>query len=75
VLLAAFAPAAGHAAIRFTGVNLAGAEFGVGNGSVNLPGTYGTHYTYPTAAEANYFIGKGMNTFRVPFRWERLQRS
>jgi len=64
-----------HAAIRFTGVNLAGAEFGVSNGNVNLPGIYGTHYTYPTAAEVDYFVGKGMNTFRVPFRWERLQQS
>jgi endoglucanase len=63
------------AKIRFTGVNLAGAEFGVSNGNVNLPGTYGTHYTYPTAAEASYFVTKGLNTFRVPFRWERLQRS
>lgn len=60
-----------RAAIRFTGVNLSGAEFGVGS----LPGTYGTHYTYPTTAEINYFVGKGMNTFRLPIRWERLQRS
>ena len=73
--LAALREQACHAAIRFTGVNLAGAEFGVSNGNVNLPGTYGSHYTYPTAAEASYFVGKGMNTFRVPFRWERLQRS
>ncbi|MGD9634663.1 MAG: cellulase family glycosylhydrolase [Pirellulales bacterium] len=60
-----------RAAIRYTGVNLSGAEFGVGS----LPGTYGTHYTYPTTAEINYFVGKGMNTFRLPIRWERLQRS
>jgi endoglucanase len=58
-------------ALSFTGVNLAGAEFGE---SV-LPGTYNTHYTYPTIAEVNYFVGKGMNTFRLPFRWERLQRT
>jgi endoglucanase len=60
-----------RAAIRFTGVNLSGAEFGAGS----LPGNFGTHYTYPTAAEINYFVGKGMNTFRLPIRWERLQRS
>ena len=59
------------AAIRFTGVNLSGAEFGVGS----LPGNFGSHYTYPTSAEVNYFVGKGMNTFRLPIRWERLQRS
>jgi endoglucanase len=63
------------AQLRFTGVNLFGAEFGVRNGDVNLPGNYNQHYTYPTAAEVNYFVGKGMNTFRLPFRWERLQRS
>ncbi len=63
------------AAIRFTGVNLYGAEFGVWEGHVSLPGAYGTDYIYPTTAEINYFVGKGMNTFRLPFRWERLQPS
>lgn len=57
--------------IRFTGVNLFGAEFG----ERNLPGNFGRDYTYPTATEADYFLGEGMNTFRLPFRWERLQRS
>ena len=60
-----------HAQIRYTGTNLAGAEFG----DTVLPGTFGTNYTYPTNAEVDYFVGKGMNTFRVPFRWERLQQS
>jgi len=55
-------------AVSFTGVNLAGAEFGS-----QLPGTYNSTYTYPTTAEINYFVGKGLNTFRVPFRWERVQ--
>jgi endoglucanase len=58
-------------ALTYTGVNLAGADFGEGS----LPGTFGIHYTYPTAAEVDYFIDKGMNTFRLPFRWERLQQS
>lgn len=53
------------------GVNLAGAEFG----DANLPGIYNVHYTYPTAAEIDYFVRKGMKVFRVPFRWERLQRA
>lgn len=69
------APARCDAAIRWTGVNLAGAEFGVSNNNVHLPGTYNTDYTYPTNAEVNYFVGKGMNVFRVPFRWERVQRT
>ncbi len=52
------------------GVNLAGAEFGN-----NIPGTPGTDYEYPTHAEVDYFVGKGLTTFRIPFRWERLQRE
>lgn len=52
------------------GVNLAGAEFGS-----NIPGTPGADYAYPTHAEVDYFLGKGLTTFRIPFRWERLQRS
>jgi endoglucanase len=58
-----------ESAILYTGVNLAGAEFG----ESNLPGIYNTHYTYPRANEVDYFLAKGMNTFRLPFRWERLQ--
>jgi endoglucanase len=57
--------------VKLTGVNLAGAEFGENN----LPGIYNQHYTYPTRAEVDYFISKGMNTFRLPFRWERLQHE
>ena len=61
-----------QAQLSYTGVDLSGAEFG------NIPtpgntGVYGTDYTYPTDAEVDYFISKGMNTFRLPFRWERLQ--
>jgi endoglucanase len=50
------------------GVNLAGADFGE-----ELPGIYDQTYTYPTHEEVDYFVGKGMNVFRVPLRWERLQ--
>lgn len=57
--------------LSYTGVSLAGADFGE---SV-LPGSYNTNYTYPTTAEIDYFLNKGLNTFRIPFRWERLQRS
>lgn len=59
-----------QSSLLYTGVNLSGAEFGT-----KLPGQFGVDYTYPTNAEVDYFIGKGMNTFRVPFRWERLQRT
>uniref|UniRef100_UPI004055D26D glycoside hydrolase family 5 protein n=1 Tax=Candidatus Electrothrix sp. TaxID=2170559 RepID=UPI004055D26D len=64
-----------HARMKYKGVNLAGAEFGVWDDNVNLPGVYGTHYIYPTSAEVDYYMSKGMNTFRLPFRWERLQHS
>ena len=47
-------------ALPMVGVNLAGAEF-----------DHGTFW--PTSQEVEYFFGKGMNTIRVPFRWERLQ--
>lgn len=53
----------------FHGVNLAGLDFG-GN---NLPGVYNKDYTSPTNAEFDYYVGKGMNVFRLPFLWERLQ--
>ena len=48
-------PAGAHAAVHYTGVNLFGAEFGVSNGNVNLPGTYGTHYTYPTWWQSDFY--------------------
>src|SRR5258705_4004360 len=72
--LAATAPAQSPSPGKtlYTGVNLAGAEFGPTPTPGNL-GTYGSQYLYPTSAEVDYFIGKGMDTFRLPFRWERLQ--
>jgi endoglucanase len=69
VALMLAAPCVFPAGVRFAGVNLAGAEFG----DSNLPGTYNRDYTYPTTAEVDYFLSKGMNLIRLPFRWERLQ--
>ena len=40
-----------------------------------MPRIFDQDYTYPTTDEVNYFVGKGMNVFRIPFRWERLQQS
>ena len=57
------------------GINLAGAEFA----ESSLPGTHGKEYMYPDGRYAtgytspSYFVQKGMNVFRLPFRWERLQ--
>lgn len=60
-----------RADIKYAGVNLSGAEFGQNN----LPGVFGTDYTWPTSAEITYYKSKGMNFLRLPFRWERLQRT
>lgn len=72
VLLCAGAALAGP--LPYRGVNLSSAEFG----EHNLPGTHGTDYIYPDPAYTNYttldyYLAKGMTTFRLPFRWERLQ--
>ncbi len=60
-----------RADIQYAGVNLSGADFG----QQNLPGTFGVDYTWPTSAEITYYRSKGMNVLRLPFRWERLQRT
>lgn len=68
---APFAVSTGNS-LQYTGVNLAGAEFG----ESTMPGVYNTHYTYPTVDEISYFVStKKMNIIRVPFRWERIQRT
>jgi endoglucanase len=64
------AAASSDGALRFTGVNIAGAEFGRA-----IPGKAGKDYFYPSNATIDYFASKGMNIIRVPFRWERLQRK
>ena len=56
--------------LPFTGVSLAGAEFGpVEPGKL----VYGKSYIYPDAREVVYFASKGMNVFRIPFHWEAMQ--
>jgi len=62
-------------ALEFYGVNLAGADFGTDQNGSGLPGNFGTQYTYPNQDEVDYFQGKNFNLIRLPFRWERLQRS
>jgi endoglucanase len=53
------------------GVSLAGAEFT----EHALPGVFGANYVYPTDAEVDHFTALGMNVFRLPFRWERVQHA
>jgi endoglucanase len=57
--------------VELVGVNLAGAEFG----QQNLPGTYEMDYVYPSASDIDLYADIGMNTVRLPFRWERLQQA
>lgn len=54
--------------VPYRGINLAGAEFGSA-----IPGREGSDYNFPTPAMVDYYMGKGMNTFRIGFKWERLQ--
>ena len=64
-----------------TGVNLAGAEFGPNEPPDGPRGEFGTQYTYPISEltpgyqSPRYFLSKGMNTFRLPFKWERIQHE
>lgn len=54
---------------RLYGVNLAGAEYN----AAQLPGVAFKDYVYPDPNEMHYFHSIGMNAFRLPVRWERLQ--
>lgn len=54
---------------RLTGVNLAGAEFA----PHALPGKMDQDFVYPTEKTLRYFQSQGVNTFRVPVLWERIQ--
>ncbi len=64
----------GSLALR--GVNLSCAEWGT-----NIPGTFNTDYTYPDSHYVTgynggtYYTSKKMTVFRLPFLWERLQRT
>ena len=51
------------------GADLSGAE----TSSSKLPGVYGKDFVYPKPEEVAYFTAKGMNVFRIPVLWERLQ--
>jgi Ca2+-binding RTX toxin-like protein len=49
------------------GVNLSGAEFG------KIGGAHGFAYIYPSASDIQYYTDRGVELFRLPVRWERLQ--
>lgn len=57
--------------LDFTGVNLAGGEFGaVKEGRERV---YGKDYILPSSPDLDYFGSNGFNIVRLPFRWEDLQ--
>ncbi|KZP15265.1 glycoside hydrolase family 5 protein [Athelia psychrophila] len=53
---------------KYFGVSESCAEFG----STAWPGVLNTDYTWPATSSIDYFVGKGFNTFRVPFLMERI---
>lgn len=60
-------PASAATTSCFRGINISGAEFGQVGGKVDH------EYVWPSVATLDYFAGKGFNTVRLPFLWERLQ--
>lgn len=44
-----------------------------GGSGDTVPGKPGVNYSYITENAYKYFAAKGMNIFRVPFLWERIQ--
>jgi hypothetical protein len=62
------------------GVNLSGGEFGAAGGndmtsdfSNENPGEYDREWHYDSQESLDYLAAAGMDTLRVPFRWERVQ--
>lgn len=49
------------------------AQSGLSMIGVNISGMEGGFFTVPTHASVDYWIGKGANVFRLPFKWERVQ--
>jgi endoglucanase len=52
------------------GVNMGAAEYGR-----CCPGSHGSDYQYPNASYFDYWKSHGLTIVRLPFRWERMQRS
>jgi endoglucanase len=65
----ATSPCLGDKPLR--GVNMAGAEFN----TARMPGKMFKDYTYPSAADLRHFAELGANVIRLPFRWDRVQRT
>ena len=62
------------------GVNLSGGEFGAAGGTEQTsefsnenPGEYDVDWHYDEQATFDYLAEQGIDTVRLPFRWERIQ--
>jgi len=55
--------------LLYTGCAESCAEYG----SNVIPGVYGKDYIYPSNFSIDHLYSRGMNLFRVPFLWERMQ--
>ncbi len=62
------------------GVNLSGGEFGAAGGTETVtefsnenPGEYDVDWHYDEQATFDYLAEQGIDTVRLPFRWERIQ--
>lgn len=53
------------------GVNFSGAEIKPSR----IPGIINKDYHYPNRRDLKHFLDSGFTAFRLPFRWERLQRN
>ncbi|KAG9093811.1 hypothetical protein FRC06_011371 [Ceratobasidium sp. 370] len=53
---------------KYFGASQSCAEFG----ETKIPGVLNTDYTWPAQSSIDWLMGKGMNTFRIPFLVERL---
>ncbi len=62
------------------GVNVSGGEFGAPGSTDEVtefsnenPGEYGSDYRYDSQESFDYLASQGIDTVRLPFRWERIQ--
>jgi len=55
---------------KLRGVSISGGEFYNRTG-----GVAGRQYFYPDQRDIDYFLRRGFNLIRVPFKWERVQRT
>ncbi len=73
-------------AVFYRGANLSGAEHGIENDGTEIwgeatPGIEGSQYAWPDPEtnpemdEIDLFLQRGMNFYRLPIAWERIQQT